>query len=1731
MGTGGIRDAFNEAYNVQFLASGLKVDSSVIEAALGVKSDASCKMLSRANLARLVGSAAGSVMCAVSRHKTKRLVKIIEGRSDVERTNLLGAIIQNRFGCQLDRGDVASLSISNNKLISTIKVINNKDATYESFVSEFKPKSQCRGPGYGNWSELEGLLKTRITAGVVVEVKYKGTTYVIAKTTNGIVVQNQDDYKEYGKNPEMFIPDHGNQYGLREEALAIKVLLKWKEGLGEQSVRSPSVGLSSHGASASQKVTEQAALQLAGKHSDAVSRMMLNAQAIANREREPLTKPDDAEKFIKGFLEETKGMSPEQLKRLATAKLPDGSTLLHLFSKTDYVWPEVAFLFEEAAAMLIKNGAKVDSTDSYGRTPLHYAATNLSGIFMEARVSGQELPTREGRTSGSLLYVLAKANADPNINDNEGRTPSEMRKFGQSNVLILHLFSKKISQENLSKIIDACKTASEMSAIVRSHNITLSPAQINKCVELAFKDFDIELLKFLIDRGVELKGRFLLHNMREEIFGSNRAERFIEYISKEVAPLLNEKNAQGLTPLDIVLKDGGQYLQARPGAYSITVALLKCGGRAGLQIPSLDPHVEKIVINQTGLAKEKWRLGASQDAVQAQQSKPLSGLSTDKATEIDQQNLQALQSVLDQKVLFASNYESIFNKTGTKNNPGMQIRIYTGKVNSDLAAFQYLKAIEDTFTELGIEYQKEISPFILVVKAENNKSFFSATDFSKKFEEALSKNIALNVKILSYANKQTFLYNADVSEIPEENRFVSESNHIFDITELAESFARGQIRNPYTLNAFTQKDMQALCAYPEIRQLITSFMNNNASYFAEISDKTLSEIVTFSNNVAMMNNQGFVSDEQRTMALFRFKQYYDSLSETEKNALNNSPAMQVQFQIYGLRRNGFEGMFQLPVDHCLGGTAGVCRYLLEYIDTFKKIAEAIQQAPSALSSDSQSSSKQVAQDVTPSAAKSESASAAGPKSTEKSVIVEYKGKQIVIKPELKAKIDEYIRTRHSDYSLQQAFDRLAGYVETGTLNDSVLDQLVREIVHPSQVPQTEEEKEILYVRRLFESVSQGMNPRNIHKENFKYNQKSEVERIKEHITSHEEAILKLTTIAERPTVSPFVKDLVQRKIKGLKDNIGALQERLKKEEKKAASAASGVVQSSSEENKTTQIDPVKRSLELIAELDVNNIKEAESRFAEFNKILDEVPEGKYVQALNEIIIGLEKLIQSENLQAKKDSLQRIQGHLKNVADDAQRQLDDRTAVNRASNQNTAESDVKDVQQAKQDASLAGKPAAEQQSKAGGAVRSSEGKRVPPPIPRRADVSQQTPSKGVSGGHLPLGQASGEATVAERVLKGSSSSAAISASVNNDAQRVENAGARIQTRPGTERLSDQVEIFVERFLHPYITGQITPETEPHDRKPMMQLLMLELRKTRPTEPLQQDKIEEMAYRAYVKQAAKGLFMKPGRHDRTSVRRVDIHPNTIRDIQVEIEKTERVVKEYEEKRAKGAQVFEWFLDGVKKDLKGLRERKEAAEQLQKAWVDALMVAVKKDFLSMKSVSREAIMADGFKAIEEVESENDKIFEEVNEYSKRNRQRMKLNFHEILAPGMDRNPIRQWQAVWEKDMSINPYTATEEAALKMIVEIEQAFDLLLNNVLEKEGAPMSVSQLMRILSNDYKQLQGLLDKYKVDSAKKEQILDRLVIALEPLVASGGDLVEGAQDVKDRKCKEIKDRLKGAG
>ena len=75
------------------------------------------------------------------------------------------------------------------------------------------------------------------------------------------------------------------------------------------------------------------------------------------------------------------------------------------------------------------------------------------------------------------------------------------------------------------------------------------------------------------------------------------------------------------------------------------------------------------------------------------------------------------------------------------------------------------------------------------------------------------------------------------------------------------------------------------------------------------------------------------------------------------------------------------------------------------------------------------------------------------------------------------------------------------------------------------------------------------------------------------------------------------------------------------------------------------------------------------------------------------------------------------------------------------------------------------------------------------------------------------------------------------------------------------------------------------------------------------------------------------------------------------------------------------------------------------------------------------------------------------------------------------------------------------------------------------------MSVSQLMRILSNDYKQLQGLLDKYKVDSAKKEQILDRLVIALEPLVASGGDLVEGAQDVKDRKCKEIKDRLKGAG
>lgn len=87
--------------------------------------------------------------------------------------------------------------------------------------------------------------------------------------------------------------------------------------------------------------------------------------------------------------------------------------------------------------------------------------------------------------------------------------------------------------------------------------------------------------------------------------------------------------------------------------------------------------------------------------------------------------------------------------------------------------------------------------------------------------------------------------------------------------------------------------------------------------------------------------------------------------------------------------------------------------------------------------------------------------------------------------------------------------------------------------------------------------------------------------------------------------------------------------------------------------------------------------------------------------------------------------------------------------------------------------------------------------------------------------------------------------------------------KIKTESPTEQKSELLQKnqrfindFVARFLHPYITGQITKETDSKARKPMIELL---LEKMPGFEPLTKGEIEEMVLNAFFEKAALGLYV--------------------------------------------------------------------------------------------------------------------------------------------------------------------------------------------------------------------------------------------------------------------------------
>lgn len=68
--------------------------------------------------------------------------------------------------------------------------------------------------------------------------------------------------------------------------------------------------------------------------------------------------------------------------------------------------------------------------------------------------------------------------------------------------------------------------------------------------------------------------------------------------------------------------------------------------------------------------------------------------------------------------------------------------------------------------------------------------------------------------------------------------------------------------------------------------------------------------------------------------------------------------------------------------------------------------------------------------------------------------------------------------------------------------------------------------------------------------------------------------------------------------------------------------------------------------------------------------------------------------------------------------------------------------------------------------------------------------------------------------------------------------------------------EQIENFITRFLHPYITGQITENNEPEDRKPLIEILLENLNIDNQTD---RERVEEKVLNIYLQKAALGLYV--------------------------------------------------------------------------------------------------------------------------------------------------------------------------------------------------------------------------------------------------------------------------------
>ncbi|QRN04428.1 hypothetical protein GH742_11365 [Legionella sp. MW5194] len=189
---------------------------------------------------------------------------------------------------------------------------------------------------------------------------------------------------------------------------------------------------------------------------------------------------------------------------------------------------------------------------------------------------------------------------------------------------------------------------------------------------------------------------------------------------------------------------------------------------------------------------------------------------------------------------------------------------------------------------------------------------------------------------ISNANKQGQRFAFSLAEIEaymrEHNQLVNFYNtprSAFSVGEMRELIQRSAVIARFIENFVHESQQPASLISEETIQHMAFLVNHSAQviedplFIREIKQKYTEE------ELADLQDNGIsIHDLGRGMAFQQFKSHYQSISAGEQQAIDQFPGVPQQLQHYGLK-DSLRTLFQLQGEACLGGSAGICREIIE----------------------------------------------------------------------------------------------------------------------------------------------------------------------------------------------------------------------------------------------------------------------------------------------------------------------------------------------------------------------------------------------------------------------------------------------------------------------------------------------------------------------------------------------------------------------------------------------------------------------------------------------------------------------------------------------------------------------------------------------------------------------------------------------------------------------------------